>query len=604
MAFSKLFARAAWPFALVLALPAHAQSPTLQPVVVSASRTQQRVQDALPATTLITRQQIEQAQTPDLPTLLRSVAGVEITQSGGAGTVSSAFLRGAESRHTLVLIDGVPVNNLNFGTASLEHLPLADVERIEVVRGNVSSLYGSAAVGGVIQIFTRQPETTPRFGASVQAGSRHYGQAGASGSVKLPSGTGLRATVEALHDGGFNSIRQDQRPGTNPDRDPYRRQAASIAITQDLGRDQSVGLALRDAQGRTAYDSQFGPPEQPDVSRFRESGATLTGDFRLGDLRLRALAARSEDALDAGITAFPFFFRSRSDSAQLGLDWELRAGHHLTGGLEHSRQRLASDTAYNQSARTLQSARVGYTLDGERHQLQLNLRQDRYSDFGAATTWLAAYGWRLTDAWRLSASASTGFTAPTFNDLYFPFGGNAALRPERVRSAEVGLQYAVAGHELRATLFQNRFEDLIASDLFFNRMNIGRARTRGVELSYQGRVLDTDVRAALTSQDPTNLDTGARLPRRAATLAQLSLQREVQAWQWGANLRYSGARADPPFRLGAYAVLDLTAGYKLSPQLRLLGRIENLFDRDYQTVHGYRQAGRGIFVGLAWQPSL
>lgn len=602
MTSSRSFVRTASPVALsLLALSASAQ-PTLQPVVVSASRTEQRVQDALPATTLITREDIERAQTPDLPTLLRSAAGVEITQNGGAGTVAAAFLRGAESRHTLVLVDGVPVNNLNFGIAALEHLPLADVERIEIVRGNVSSLYGSAAVGGVIQVFTRQPGATPQFGASVQAGSREFAQGSASASTKLPSGTGLRASVQGVRDGGFNATRQDQRPGTNPDRDPYRRHAASLAITQELARDQVLGLVLRDARGRTAYDSQFGPATQADVSRFRESGATLTGDFRVGAVRLRALAGRAEDALDADVTAFPFFVHSRSDTAQLGADWPFRAGQHLTAGLERARQRLASDTAYNRTSRTVDSARVGYTLDTERHQLQLNVRGDRYSDFGDATTWLAAYGFRLAEAWRLSASASTGFNAPTFNDLYYPFGGNPDLRPERVKSAELGLQYAVAGHELRATLFENRFTDLIASDLNFNRMNIGHARTRGVELTYRGRVLDTDVNAALTSQDPEDLDTGARLPRRAATLAQLSLSREVRAWQWGGQLRYAGARSDPPFRLGAYAVLDLTAGWKLTPEVRLFGRIENVFDRDYETVYGYRQAGRGFFVGLAWQP--
>ncbi|WP_299764464.1 TonB-dependent receptor [Ramlibacter sp.] len=571
---------------------------------MSASRAEQRVQDALPATTLITREQIERAQTPDLPSLLRSVAGVEFAQNGGMGTVSSAFLRGAESRHTLVLIDGVPVNNLNFGTAAMEHLPLADVERIEIVRGNVSSLYGSAAVGGVIQIFTRQPGPVPQVSLSTQVGSRGLVQASGSGSVKLASGTGLRATVETLRDNGFNSIRQDERPGTNPDRDGYRRRAASLAVTQDIAGGHSLGLTLREARGTTEYDSQFGPATQPDESRFAERGATLVGQFKLGDVRINALMGRSEDRLNADVTAFPFFVNSRSHTAQVGAEWQLRPGHRLTGGVEHTRQRLESDTVYNEAGRTLDSARLGYVLDTAAHQLQLNVRQDRYSDFGTATTWLAAYGYRLTEAWRVSASASTGFNAPTFNDLYYPFGGNPALRPERVKSAELGLQYAVAGHKVRATLFQNRFTDLIASDLLFNRVNVGRARTRGVEVTYDGRLLGTDVHAALTSQDPRDLDTGMRLRRRAATLAQVSADREVGAWQFGGRLRYSGARDDAPFRLGSYSVVDATGGYKVSPELRLFGRVENLFDRAYETVYGYRQAGRGLFVGLAWQPRL
>jgi vitamin B12 transporter len=593
-------ARAGWPAALFLTSSVFAQ-PTLQQVVVSASRTAQRVQDALPATTLITRRQLDEAQTPDLPTLLRNVAGVEITQNGGAGTVSGAFLRGAESRHTLVLIDGVPVNNLNFGTAALEHLPLADVERIEIVRGNVSSLYGSAAVGGVIQIFTRQPEATPQAQLSVQGGSRGVLQAAGSASVKLPSGTGLRATVETLRDGGFNSIRQDERPRTNPDRDGYRRRSASAGLTQDIAGGHSLGLSLRDTRGTTAYDSQFGPATQADESRFVERGASVVGDFKLGELRLRALAGRSEDKLDARVTAFPFFINSRGDTGQLGMEWQLRPGHRLTGGIERTRQHLESDTVYQRVDRTLTSARLGYNFELAPHQLQLNLRQDRYSDFGSARTWLAAYGYRFNDAWRLSASASTGFTAPTFNDLYYPFGGNPALRPEHIKSAELGLQYAVQGHEVRATLFRNRFTDLIASDLNFNRVNIGKARTQGLELTYHGTLLGSDVHAALTSQDPRDMDTGTRLRRRAATLAQLSADRSTGPWQWGGSVRYSGARDDAPFRLPSYAVLDLRAGYKLSPQLRVFGRLENVFDRRYETVYGYRQAGRGVFVGLAWQ---
>jgi vitamin B12 transporter len=236
--------------------------------------------------------------------------------------------------------------------------------------------------------------------------------------------------------------------------------------------------------------------------------------------------------------------------------------------------------------------------------LQLNMRQDRYSDFGSAATWLAGYGFRLTDAWRVSATASTGFNAPTFNDLYFPFGGNPALKPERLKSSELGLQYAANAHELRATLFNNRFTDLIGSDADFNRINIDRARIRGVELTYAGRLGDNGIRADLTRQDPVDLTTGAQLPRRARTLAHLALTHDTGPWQLGSAVRYSGARPDAGKTLASYAVLDLTASYAVSSQVKLFGRIENVFDRDYETVFGYRQPGRGVFVGASWQPKL
>lgn len=603
----KLVFRAGLPLAVVLGASGAGAQPALQQVVVTASRAEQRVQDALPSTTLLTRQDIEQAQTPDLPTLLRRVAGVEFTQSGPAGTVASVFLRGAEARHTLVLVDGVAVNDLNFGLAAIEHLPLADVERIEVVRGNVSSLYGSAAIGGVIQIFTRQPTNTPSASVTTQAGSRGLVDVSATGAVKLASGTGLRATLEGLRDRGFNAIKQEEVPGTNPDRDGYRRRAASLAITQDLGA-HSIGLKLREARGTTEYDSNFGPATQRDASRFVEQSAVLDGRFRVAsNLRVDAALTHAADKLNANETAFPFFANSRTDGAQLGAEWEAARGHRVTAGVEHQRQHIASDTTYDRDKRTVDSVRAGYALDHGKHQLQLNVRHDHYNDFGNANTWLAAYGFQLTDAWRASASASTGFRAPTFNDLFYPFGmGNPDLRPERVRSAELGLQYAAGGQQFRATLFRNRFHDLIGFDSAFHSINVGNARNRGLELAYTGRVGQYGVNAGLTAQDPRDLDTGARLLRRARAFGNLAVARDSGAWQWGGNLRVTGNRTDgvgPSTRtLGGYALLDLTAAYTVSPRLKVFGRIENVFDRDYETVYGYRQPGRGIFVGLTWQP--
>jgi vitamin B12 transporter len=334
---------------------------TLKETVVTASRTEQAVQDALPSTTLITRADIERAQTPDLPTLLRRVAGIEITQNGGQGTLASAFIRGAESRHTLVLVDGVPVNNLNFGLPSLEHLPLANVERIEVVRGNVSALYGSAALGGVIQIFTREGAGAPQASASLQAGSRGLLQASAGGSVKLDSGTRLSANVESLGDKGFNALNQTQVPGTNPDRDGYTRRALSAGVSQDVG-PGSVNLRLRDARGTTQYDSAFGPATQADESKYTETGAVLDGKFRLAPaLDLQAALTTSADKLDARVTAFPYFVNSRSNGASLGLQWKPAAGKTVTAGLESTRQRIESNTVYKSASRTQNSLRLGYS---------------------------------------------------------------------------------------------------------------------------------------------------------------------------------------------------------------------------------------------------
>jgi vitamin B12 transporter len=601
----KLELRAGAALALACAAScAYPQTP-LQSVVVTASRTEQRVQDAFAATTLITREDIDEAQTPDLPTLLRRVPGVEITQNGGMGGVASVFIRGGEARHTLVLIDGVPINNLNFSLAALEHIPLSNVDRIEIVRGNVSSLYGSAALGGVIQIFTRRPTATPQATLTAQGGSRGLFEASASGGVKLASGTGLSATVDTLRDGGIDAIRQSEIPGTDPDRDGYRRRSASAAITQDIG-EHRIGLKLRDSRGTVEYDSEFGPPTQRDASHFVEQGAALDGTFRLSQaLKLDAAITRSTDKLDASVTAFPFFIDSESTGEQLGLEWRPAEGHTLTAGLEHQRQHVTSDTVYTSDSRDVDSARIGYVFRRGPHELQLNARRDRYSDFGSADTWLAAYGYDITEALRASVSASTGFNAPTFNDLYYPFGGNPLLKPERVRSYEAALRYAARGQEVRLTLFENRYRDLIANDAFFNRVNVGHARNTGVEVSYAGKLLGYGLQASLTSQDPKDVDTGMRLLRRARVLGNFAVSRDAGPWQWGGNLRFSGDRADRAGQVVAgYGVLDLTASYTVSPQVKVFGRVENALDRDYETAYGYRQPGRGVFVGVSWQPKV
>jgi vitamin B12 transporter len=582
----------------------------LSPVVITASRSEQRVQDALPATALITAGDIERAQVSDLPTLLRQVTGVEIAQTGGQGTQASAFLRGGAARHTLVLIDGVPVNTLNFSSASLEHIPLANVERIEIVRGNVSALYGSAALGGVVQIFTKEATGSPKLGASAQAGSRGLRQLDASGTIKLASGTRLSATAQALHDGGLNAIDQAKLPGTNPDVDGYKRRAVSFGVSQDVGA-ATLGLRLRDAHGTTQYDSGFGPATQADESKFTERGAALDVTLKATEnLTVKAAVTHSADKLDAQVTAFPYFVNSKSQGTSVGADWQLDKAQRITAGLESTKQTIASDTVYVKDARKQTSVRLGYQADIAQHQVQLNLRHDKYNDFGSASTYFAGYAYRISDAWRINASASTGFNAPTFNDLYYPFGGNPLLKPERLRSREIGLQYALAGQELRAVYFANRYTDLINYDSTFTSVNIDKAKNNGIEISYRGRFGNTSVNAGATSQNPLDSTTGQRLLRRAKTLANLGISQDMGALNVGGTLRYSGAREDrftdpvtfasTRATLPSYTVLDLNTSYAFSKSLKAFARVDNLLNKSYETVYGYRQAPRGVFAGLNW----
>ena len=588
---------------LAVAASVHAQD-AINNVVISASRTEQRIQDALPATTLITRADIDRAQAVDLPSLIRNVTGIEIVQNGGVGTVSSAFIRGAESRHTLVLVDGVPINNLNFSAAALEHIPLVNVERIEVVRGNVSSLYGSNALGGVIQIFTRDAGTSPWTSLTAQVGSRGLVDVSGSTGVKKESGLALTASAQTLHFRGFNAINQKELPGTNPDRDGYSRRVLSAGVSQDLSQLGRIGLKLSESKGVTEYDSQFGPATQTDKSNFALTNASLYGQFKLAsDLQLDANMGQTSDSLDASVTAYPYRIKSSSQNSSLGLTWRALQGHIVTAGYETTTQRLDSDTVYKKTERTLNASRLGYLINQGDHQLQINLRQDDYSDFGMATTGLFGYGYRLTPTVRVSANTSTGFMAPTFNDLYYPYGGNPALRPEHLRSNEIAAQYASGAHDLRVTYFDNQFTDLIGNNSSYVRTNIAKAQNKGVELIYIGKFASSTINAGFTSQDPLNSITQKQLDRRAKILANFGLNQDLGAWSVGAQTRYSSERPDAAQTktLGAYFVSDLTASYQWSRDLKLNGRINNVFDRKFETAYGYNQVRRGVFAGLNWQ---
>jgi vitamin B12 transporter len=596
-----------------LAIPPLAFSQTMLPdTVITASRVLQRAQDALPDVSLITRADIERSQARDLPTLLQNLVGMEITQSGGMGGVASLFMRGAESRHALVLVDGLPMNNLNFNLAAFEHLPLNGIERIEVVRGNVSSLYGSAALGGVIQIFTRQNSSKlgkgPWLETNAQLGSNQFRSGQVSAGQSWASGFGVNASSEKIQTQGFNAINPLQRPNTNADLDGYKRLSNAINFSQEFEAGR-IGLMLRETHADVQYDSQWGPANQADESKSVLRNALLNASYKASSqLQWHFSLGQQADKLNAAVTAYPYFVNSQSKTSSVGAVWTLWPQHSLTSGYESTRQKIASDTAYNPTERSLDSWRLGYQAQLKNQQWQLNVRRDQYSDFGEANTWYAGYGYFLTPALRVKASASTGFMAPTFNDLYYPWGGNPLLKPEKARSNEVGLQYIQAKWNARLTAFENRYTDLIDNDQFWTRTNIAKAKNQGVEVALAGQWQMPgwgvqQWRLSMTSQDPQNEVTHQALARRAKTLAQAGLTQTWGYWDTGLQLRYSGARADDANILAAYTLIDLTATRAITPDLRLNLRLENATNQNYQSIYGYNMPKRGVFVGLRWAPA-
>jgi vitamin B12 transporter len=599
--------------ALTFAVSARAQ--TDDAVVVTASRVEQQIKDAIPNTTVITQSEIRASGAADLPSLLRGNAGVELSQNGGLGGVSSLFLRGGNSAHTLVLIDGVRIESATTGTTPLEHIMLDDVERIEIVRGNVSALYGSGAMGGVVQIFTRSGAGAPGATLEAMAGSRGTQRLGASYAGRTDD-TRLALSVSETSTRGFSAIDPNYAPGANPDRDGYRNASVSGQVARQLAAGHELGMRFYRSQGKAEYDNAFGATPQ-ETNRTDTTLQNLSAylDSRFTDAwRSRLTLAEGRNDSDDLVNGQPNPFGSRFDSRNRQISWQNdltpAKGQVLTASAERLSQDLSSDTAYTGTSRTVESLALGYTGRLGAHQLQAGARRDRYSDVGAASTGLLGYGYELSEVWKLTALGSTAFRAPTFNDLYYPGFGNPALRPERGRSVEAGIQYARGQQLLRAVLFRTVYRDLILFDpITFVPVNVEHARVSGAEFTYSAAYDGGwGTRASLTVQNPVDEDTGQQLRKRAKSYLGAEIWRETGPWRLGGEVTSSASRPDAdivsgaPVTLASYTVVNLTARYRVDRTYDWWARIENAADRRYQLAHGYNTPQRGVFLGVRWQP--
>lgn len=591
------------------------QDSILKPVVVTASRLEQSLTDTIPHTTVITTREIQESQVVDLPNLLRREAGFEFVQNGGPGTATNIFLRGAEGRQVLILIDGVRVGSATLGTTSIEQVMLDQVERVEIVRGNVSALYGAGAIGGVIQIFTKQGSGAPRFSAQASIGSRHTSRvaAGYGGSI---GDTRFNLNVSHFETAGFSAIDPSLAPRANPDQDGYRNESFSGQISHRLTPGHELGLRAYRSAGNTDFDSAFGrPTDRHRIENTLSSYAIYSSNALASFWQSRlTLAEGTEKSHSFTNSAPPTRFDTRNTQLLWQNDFTLAPDHVVTAGFERQQQRVSSTTAYRYTERDVSSGVLAYSGRSGAHHLQASARRDDYSDFGNANTWLVGYGYDLTTRWKVTGLRSSAFSAPTFNQLFFPGFGNPALQPEKSQSSEVGLQYARENHVLRLAQFRTRYQNLIqnvvvATTPFTLRpQNVARARVEGTELSYAGRAAVFDFKASLTVQDPVDETTGAQLRRRGTTFGNLTVNTTISALRLGAELIHGSSRPDnnirtgSPLTLGSYTVVNFTARHPLGKNAYLAARIENAFDEEYMVAHGFNVPGRGVFVSLGWQP--
>lgn len=575
-------------------------------IVVTATRIEQALNKTLSSTTVITQEDIKKSQATDVPTILRSVAGVEISQNGGIGKPATIFMRGSNSTQVLVLLDGVRISSATLGTTSIEHLMLDQIERIEVVRGNVSSLYGSDAIGGVIQIFTKRAHSSSAFNVSEGVGS-HGTQRLSTGWGGVVENTSFNIQASRFNTEGVSALDTMIYPRANPDNDGYDNTSVSANVRHAFSDDHSLSASLFNSQGRNQFDSGYSPSVSADThdSDVRVSKFSLISDDRLSQtwrsqLRL-AQGVDSSQSFTNGVPQTPgSLYKTTSQQMSWQNTVDIDAGKQLLLGVEYLKQRVESDLqpAYNQDERKVNGMFVGYTGNYGPHQLQTNLRQDNDSQYGIADTGLLGYGYAFNEAWRATSSYSTAFHAPTFNQLYYPNYGNASLNPEKSQDTEVGLHYAENGQRVDFVWFDNHTSDLISGSPL---KNIKEARVDGLELSYAGQFGDTGLQVTAVTQNPRDLSSGAVLDRRANQHGSVALTQQLDALQLGVEWLYSDARMDSTHVLEAYSVLNVSAVYALTKELKLSLRADNLTNQNDSNAYGYNPLGRTFFVSMSYQ---
>ena len=588
----------------VLAAPA---APTLLgTVTVTATRSPSRIDELITEVTVIDREMLDRMSGRTLVEVLASQPGLQFTSNGGLGKTSGLFIRGMDARHTLLLVDGIRLGSATQGAPSLDNLPLESIERIEIVRGPLSSLYGSDAGGGVIQLFTRRGRAGLHPNAKVTVGSNRYGQW--VGGATLGDGA-FDASVQLQHTEtrGFSATAAHAQFGNHdPDDDGFVQDAGSVRVGWQATPDWRVEAIALESDGVSRYDDGPGVDSKAQL-RNRVVSLRATGRSD-GGLRTTFTVARSEDEYDTLATASPFGSLGPIETAQKQLTWEgalpTPVGTALAV-LERIEQDVSKTGAqYPVTHRSINAAALGLHGGAAGHTWQASVRRDQNSQFGDQTTGGLGWGYEFAPRWNLGASVGTSFVAPSFNQLYFPGGfGNPSLQPEEGKHAELSMRWSGEQHSVRAAWFDNRIRRFITSGPA--PANIPRARMDGLSVSYEGRMENWGVAASLDHTNPRDVANGTRLPRRAKNSARMRVDWTSGATTLGASGQAFSSRYDNnanTIRLPGYATVDLHAEWRFAPDWTLAAHLNNVADKHYETAFGYNQPGREAYLSVRYAP--
>lgn len=583
-----------------------ADTASMAETVVTANRIEQPLSDLVADMSIVDRETIETSGAAGVADVLSRLPGVQMVRNGGPGASTSLYLRGADNRFTAVYVDGVRVDSQSTGGASWQAIPLEAIDRIEVLRGPAAAVYGSDAIGGVVQIFTRKGEGKPRPYIGMGWGSR--------GTVTAHTGisggqNGWDYSLGASH-AGSNGFNARTIATANPDADGYRNNAFNARIGYQIAQGQRIEATALESYMNSGYD--VSKADDRSISKMQAVG--LNWQAQWSDVySTRLQYTQSRDYYETRPS--PYKTDTRLHNYLFQNTWKLGA-QTLTAALERREDKLVNgdiDRTRFQNALSL-----GYGLHVGKHTLQLNARHDRDSEFGGHTTGSAAYGYEFLPHWRATASAGTAFRAPTLYQRFSMYG-DSALQPEKGRNVELGLKWGKGSDSFSATVYRNNVTNLInwaggtgtcvgndGSPFGGCYANVGRARYEGITLAGTTRVGQVNLQASVDFQNPRDLDTGKQLARRAKRYASLSADTMVMGWTLGAQMQAAASRFDDAANrnvLGGYTLWHLTAQKQLTRDWSLVARINNLTDKHYELARTYATEGRSGYVGVKWMPA-
>lgn len=618
------FARlAALPLALAAAFPAFSAfaetlpSTALTDVVVTGSRVPTPLNEVLADVTVIDRATLDLSGQTSLRELLGQQPGVQFSTTGGYRSTTSLFLRGAGNSQTLILVDGVRVGSATSGGAALENLPLERIERIEILRGAASALYGPDAVGGVVQIFTREPgKGAPQFTANAGFGSAGQRQAGAS--VRGTSGIwGYSLGVSTERADGVSVTYNPLAFGYNPDTDSFTSRSLDAKLVARLSKEHALTFSLLDSH--TEYQFDATPSPNPLSLTALTSDAVAKPNLRNVNLKWEAqwlpqwrstlLVGNSrDDSVSDYYRASDHAFagNGRFNTQRDQVTWQNDIAFDkdvLSFMLESRSESVDSSTAYTVGSRDIRSVLASYAFNRPQWNALVVVRNDDNSQFGSVNNWSLSGGYRITPSLRAIASAGTSFQAPSFNQLYFPGFGTPTLTPQRNRSNELGLKYDQDALSLSATAYRNDIEGFIVPS---TNVQSALAKLQGVTLAASYQQGDTSYNASFDYTDARTLPNDLRLVRIARDVLNLRVTQRLGEFNVFGEFKLSSDREDNKVgatgreNLAGYGLLNLGLNWKLQPNLSLLARINNLNDAHYVLANGYTMPGRNAYVSLTW----